>query len=318
MQNFEVWYTDGPSSHGIEEQLFEAGATGSRLTFSFSTCEYHAERAKLLKEAAARVNRPCKIVADLAGEKIRLGTFEGEHSVPVEKGDRVRFVLKEATKPQARKIFPIPNLAFFENVRENDQITIGDGSAVVKVTKRREDEVFAEVLGDGIINQKRGLNIQGDGFQPNSITPKDFQDLKFILSDPVFDAVALSFVSSIADLKKVELLSQKVGRKIPIVAKIESSTGVQNIDQICESADYVMAARGDLALNIPWVDLPGAVLKIASTATEKRTKWILATQIMEGLERFAIPTRAEICDLAHWVQMGCAGILLSYETVFGN
>jgi pyruvate kinase len=92
---------------------------------------------------------------------------------------------------------------------------------------------------------------------------------------------------------------------------------LEAIAEIANAADWVMAARGDLALNIPWVELPGAVSRIAEAARRAGKPWILATQIAEGVDRSTLPTRAEICDLAHWMQRGCRGVLLSFETAFG-
>jgi pyruvate kinase len=173
------------------------------------------------------------------------------------------------------------------------------------------------MASDGVINNCRGLTIQGEDFQPTSLTAKDLKDLDHILSFPVYDAVALSFVGSDADVLEARQLASKANREIPIVAKIETAAGVANINTICGVCDFVMVARGDLAVAIPWLELPSAVSEIASAAKTHSTPWILATQIAEGLERFAMPTRAEICDLAHWMKDGCAGILLSYETAFG-
>jgi pyruvate kinase len=133
-----------------------------------------------------------------------------------------------------------------------------------------------------------------------------------------FDAVALSFVGSDAELKRVRERIQRAGRTVAIVAKIETPAGVANADAICQAADVVMAARGDLALTAPWTELPAAVRAIAASARAAGKPWLLATQVAEGLERFAFPSRAEICDLAHWLAEGCAGVLLSYETAFGS
>jgi pyruvate kinase len=107
-------------------------------------------------------------------------------------------------------------------------------------------------------------------------------------------------------------------RNLDIISKIETLAGLENLSNICRNSDFVMAARGDLALSLPWVELPSAVNAIASSAKENSVPWILATQAMEGLERFSIPTRAEICDLANWLSRGCRGVLLYYETCFGS
>ncbi|GAA3794156.1 hypothetical protein GCM10022226_11850 [Sphaerisporangium flaviroseum] len=311
-----LWMTLGPSSLGKEAALLTMGATGVRLTFSYGTPELQLDRARMLRKAAEEAKRPCLNVADLAGEKFRLGEFAGPPSVPVAPGTRLRLSHAERLDPAHDKALPIPDLAFFEQLTLGDIITVGDGGAQLRVVDDSEGAVLVEVPAKGVIDQARGLTVRGHAFKPRAITAKDRSDLRFVSRYEEFDAVALSFVSSAQDVVEArELLN---GRDITVIAKIETALGVANIREICAVADMVMAARGDLALSIPWVDLPEAVEQIATGAEAAGIPWILATQVAEGLERFSIPTRAEICDLAHWLGRGCAGVLLSYETVFGG
>jgi pyruvate kinase len=314
----ELWYTDGPSASGKERELFLSGATGVRLTFSYGTAEYQEERAAAIKKAAFQVDHPCCVVADLAGEKFRLGTFSKQPSIQVSEGTKIRLTHAETTASAAEFVFPVRHASFFSQIKEGSMVTVGDGSAVFRVTQVSTTEALGEITVAGVVNQSRGLSIQGGDFQPRTLTAKDVRDLEHIIASPVYDVIALSFVSTATDLVRVRELAQKANRNITILAKIETPAGLENIASICESADMVMAARGDLALTLPWVELPAAVQTIAAAAKTISTPWILATQIMEGLERFAIPTRAEICDLAHWLSEGCAGAMLSYETAFGT
>lgn len=310
-----LWITLGPSSLGREKEMLECGATGVRLTFSFGTPELQRERARLLRDAAQAVGRPCLNVADLAGEKYRLGAFAGQPSFEAEAGGRLRLTLSPELDPRTARALPVPADTFFAQLTPGDVITVGDGAAELTVVDRAAHEAIVEVTIGGVINQFRGLTVRGNAFKPRALTPKDHSDLEFIARHDEFDAVAVSFVSSAADV--AEARSALAGRDIPVIAKIETARGVANIEEICAAADMVMAARGDLALSIPWVDLPEAVGLIADGARHAGTPWILATQVAEGLERFSLPTRAEICDLAYWLGRDCAGVLLSYETVFG-
>jgi pyruvate kinase len=303
---------------GKEEDLFPSGATGIRLTFSFGTPELQLERAINIKAAARSVDCDCTVVADLAGEKVRLGTFRREPTVEARAGARVRLVANDSADPSPEDLtLPIPNAAFLARLKKGNVITIGDGAAVLVITGAGDDHVAAEVMDNGVINHTRGLTLQGSEFRPQPLTPKDLGDLDHVLSRPEYDCVAVSFVASDADVVRVRQLMDKAGRKIPVIAKIETQVGVENIESICRVADCVMAARGDLALAIPWVELPAAVDQIAKAAMRAGKPWILATQVAEGLERFVMPTRAEICDLANWLKEGTAGVLLSYETAFG-
>jgi len=256
-------------------------------------------------------------VADLAGEKFRLGVFKGEISILVAAGAQIRLIHTESASPTTDLVFPVRDASFFSQVCEGSLVTVGDGSATFRITETSALHATAEITVSGIINQSRGLSIQGSSFTPCSITAKDLSDLTHIVESGEYDVVALSFVSAASDLALVRRLLRGSQRETAVLAKVETSAGIDNIDSVCEAADLVMAARGDLALNLPWVELPDAVRKIARAASSHSSPWILATQIFEGLERFAIPTRAEICDVARWLEEGCAGLLLSYETAFG-
>jgi pyruvate kinase len=199
-----------------------------------------------------------------------------------------------------------------------DIILEGDGALWLKVLEIVEDGARCEVGVDGVIHPGRGIILQNETFSPRSLTEKDNSDLGAIAqSCGVFDAVAISFVSRAEEIRIVRDSLIKHGQDLFIVAKIETQLGIDNLDQIVSAADILMAARGDLALSRPWIELYDAVCAVATKARSSSKPWILATQITEGLERFAFPTRAEICDLAHWMMSGASGAMLSYETAFG-
>ena len=179
-------------------------------------------------------------------------------------------------------------------------------------------EVIVRADDRGIINQTRGLTLQDGAFVPACLTDTDKRNLAFIAKSEAFDMVAISFTSSAKDVKEARRILAENGCSMPVVAKIETASGVDAATEISGAADMVMAGRGDLALYMPWIELPGLVKRIADAARQTKTPWILATQIAEGMEHFAIPTRAEICDLARWLDDGCAAVMLSYETVFGR
>jgi pyruvate kinase len=307
----------GPASLGKEREMFEAGATGIRLTFSFGTCALQEERAKAAKAAASQAGKTCHVMADLAGEKFRLGTFQNSPTVPVQAGDTFKLRHGEASNAAEERILAIPEESFFTQITQGTLIAVGDGSALLAVKNVGPSEAAVQVVEGGSIDQKRGLIIQGKTFNPRALMPKDLADLEHITGSPSYDAVALSFVSSPDDVLKVRKMAAQKGRTLPIIAKIETQAGLANLEAICDVSDIVMAARGDLALALPWVELPDAVLRIVEMAKRASIPWIVATQIAEGLQRFTMPTRAEICDLATWMQRGCSGILLSYETAFG-
>lgn len=315
----ELWVTLGPSSLGREAELLSAGATGVRLTFSYGTAALQIERAKALKRTAAEIGRRCLIVADLPGEKWRLGRFEGAATISLRQGTRVEFTLQDVGSPDpVHPSLPVSSHRFFECVRVGDCVIVGDGAAAIDITSVTDKSVLGEMASDGVINQTRGLTVRGTAFEPSSMMPRDVSDLEEILACEYFDCVAVSFVSRAVTIAAVRKQAEAVGRQVAIVAKIETRTGVDEVGKIAQIADCVMAARGDLAFAVPWVELPEAVAQIANAARAAKIPWILATQVAEGLDRQAIPTRAEVCDLAHWREVGCSGVLLSSETAFGR
>jgi pyruvate kinase len=313
----KLLYTPGPASIGKEEEIIAAGATGVRLTFSYSTPQYQLRRAAVHHDIAKRLECDFQVVADLAGEKFRLGEFDGPATMPVSAGEEFRLIYGLSSDPVGSRVFTVTNQSFFLGVQAGALITVGDGSAIFEVKEAAADIVTLTVATGGSVNQSRGLTVQGSRFRPRCLTDKDRTDLEFIAASGTFDAVALSFVAERADIDQARRTLASAAKPIPIIAKVETATGVENVADICKATDAVMAARGDLALAVPWVELPGAVMKIEEAALASNTPWILATQVVEGLERFALPTRAEICDLAHWMGRGCSGVLLSYETAFG-
>lgn len=314
----DLWITLGPSSLERLDDLIIAGVGGVRLTFSFGTPHLQEERAQMVTAAAERAGSACLAIADLAGEKIRLGQFSGPVSVSVDVGQLSSIVTAAQENPAETGRFPLPNPAFITALRKGQTLIIGDGSAVAKVESCDGGQAVVRWERAGVVNQSRGVILQDGSFMPACLTATDKEQLRFVAKAGTFDAVALSFVSSADDVRSARAILREHGADIPIIAKIETLAGVHDLDRICAVSDTVMAARGDLALCAPWSELPEYVELIADAAGRAAIPWILATQVAEGLERFAMPTRAEICDLAHWLKRGCSAVLLSYETVFGN
>jgi pyruvate kinase len=313
----DLWITLGPSSIERMQELMLLGVNGVRLTFSFGTPELQEERALEVKAAAGRIGAECLTIADLPGEKIRLGRFGGNETIAVSAGQRFEIIAADSENPSSSGRIPLPHAEFLSKLRVGDSLIIGDGSAVLQVEDTQNTHVTVRSVSSGVVNHTRGVTLQGGSFIPSCLTRHDEENLRFIAKSNAFDMVALSFVSSADSVRHARSIMAGHGRVLPVVAKIETAAAIEVMDEICMATDMVMAARGDLALCTPWSELPKSVALIAASAEKTGTPWILATQIAEGLERFNMPTRAEICDLAHWLTQGCAAVMLSYETVFG-
>ncbi|MDG4821909.1 pyruvate kinase [Asanoa sp. WMMD1127] len=315
-----LWYTAGPAASGKEEALVEAGATGVRLGFSYDAYEVHERTALTFKKYADRNDVSSIVVADLPGEKFRLGRFDEGLSVKLEAGKSLRLVHGARSDVAVSRELPVTDQAFFANLSVGDHVVVGDGGALLVVDAIGADlrSAMVHLAASGTVEQSRGLTIQGGGYVPRSLCKKDLAAIDFIANSGCFDAVALSFASNDADIHDLRDLLAKRAPHLKIVAKIETMRGIERLDSICAVSDFVMAARGDLALSAHWAELPFYVEKIAQAAVQADVPWVLATQLVEGLERFSIPTRAEICDIWHWLDSGCAGLMLSYESAFGS
>jgi pyruvate kinase len=315
----QVWFTFGPETKDLDVlvRLFEAGATGARLTFSYGTPELQAERARLVRSAAQQAGKQPFLVADLQGEKCRFATIDGVDEIPVGAGDVI--VLTRGTIDLLGRPMRVPVQVprYLDTLKPNDLVIEGDGALALTVLGPNDDGIECAVQRSGSLHPGRGLIVQAADFRPATLTPKDESDLAAIAHNPDFDALALSFVAGPVDVIKTRQFLTASGSHIPIIAKIETRLGLENLEEIAMVADALMAARGDLALTMPWLDLPRSVERIRDAAREANKPWIIATQLVEGLERFIFPTRAEICDLARWMDEGAYGAMTSYETAFG-
>lgn len=314
-----LWFTLGPSTDddNLLREIFNHGATGCRLTFSYGTPTLQEERARRLKSIALNLGKQCFVVADLAGDKFRLGDFE-EAKVQLTQNQVVTLGGTALEKSHQELRIPVNVPRFFTYLHPGDCVTVGDGSVALEIITVDKLSATARVLVDGIISPNRGLMVEGIRFDPQSLTPLDKQHLHFIAESEVFDGVILSFVSSAADIDLARRIMSKSSSMLPVIAKIETPRGLNNLFSIVAAADMVVAARGDLAQTQPWVELPAAVQSIHEECQKASKPWILATQIVEGMERFYFPTRAEICDLGNWLNKGASGVILSYETAFGK
>jgi pyruvate kinase len=301
----------------VLQQLFAAGATGARLTFSYGTPELQVERAVRVKRAAQVVGKEAFIVADFQGEKCRFSKIEGVNEIQVESTTLVLLTAGVADVTGEIKKLPLQMPSYLDNLAPGDVIVEGDGALLLEVIERRSDGVLCHATQAGVLHPGRGIVLRKSDFRPAALTEKDRSDLVAAVQGGVFDALALSFISSGDDLESARSLAAANGPALPLIAKIETALGVRNIEEIAQRSDMLMAARGDLAFSMAWEELPSGVAAIRNAAASNSRPWILATQLVEGLERFAFPTRAEICDLAHWMQKGAFGAMVSYETAFG-
>ena len=311
--------TIGPSSASPEVllRMAEAGLDVCRLNFSHGSYPDHQK----VIDAVHKINEDHRftlgLMGDLQGPKIRLGDFDYA-DIPLQPGDQIVFT----SKPMAgnREKVYISYDSFAKDARPGETILIDDGKIAMKViSSNGTDEVLLEAVNEGILYPRKGVNLPETSVSLPALTPKDIQDLAFLLDQEV-QWIALSFVRSAADIidLRKRIMAHPAKNKPRIIAKIEKPQAVADIEAIVEAADAIMIARGDLGVEVPMQQVPMIQKKIIKTCHRIGRPVIVATQMMEAMITNIRPTRAEVNDVANSVLDGADALMLSGETSVGR
>ncbi len=309
--------TMGPASQdeSVLEKLLEAGMDVARLNFSHGTHESHAARILSLRTVAARLGRPLAILQDLQGPKIRVGVLP--EPIALMTGQRVQFYPEDAPQPFGISI-PVDFPQLFGVVKPGDRILLDDGRLVLTVRSTGKMQVEAEVITGGGLSSHKGINLPGASLDIPAFTEKDAEDLAFGLPLGV-DVVAMSFVQTAQDVKAILELVKAGGENSPLlIAKLERPKALENLEEILDTVDGVMVARGDLGVEMAPEDVPGAQKRIIQAANRKGKLVITATQMLESMIHNPLPTRAEASDVANAIYDGTDAVMLSAETAVGD
>lgn len=305
--------TLGPSSSDPEmiEKLFRAGVDVFRLNFSHGSHEDHRLRYEAIRRLEEQARHPIAVLQDLQGPKIRLGTLPGG-KVALEAGTRLRFVLDKTSNDPTR--LPLPHPEVFEGMMPGHKLLIDDGKVRLVARGCGHDFIEAEVVTPGTVSDRKGVNLPDTLLQLSPITDKDRADLAFGL-DLGVDWVAFSFVQRPSDLMEAH---QLVGGRAGVMAKIEKPRALGEIEDILRLADAVMVARGDLGVEIPPEEVPGAQKDLVRLCRLAGKPVIIATQMLESMIQAPAPTRAEASDVATAIYDGADAVMLSAESASGQ
>jgi pyruvate kinase len=316
MRATKIVATLGPSTdrEGVLPQLFESGVDVFRLNASHSTQEEHARRIQAVRRLASERHRQPGILLDLQGPKIRLGTFENGPCLLTEKST---FTITTEQVQGNGEIASTTYPEFARDVKPGDQVLIADGAVRLIVVSTNGTAVRCEVVRGGYVNDRKGINLPGVNVSTPSLTKKDIADAHFGVENGV-DFFALSFVRQARDVLRLRHLLEEVDAKQPIIAKIEKPEGWQNLDSILDECDGVMVARGDLGVEMAIEKVPAIQKTIIDKARQRGKFVITATQMLESMIENAVPTRAEVSDVANAIHDGTSAIMLSAETSAGK
>lgn len=314
--------TIGPASQSEEvlEKLIRAGMNVARMNFSHGTHEEHAERIALIRKVSEKLGICVGILQDLQGPKIRVG--ELAEPMQLAEGEQITLYVTGTTPPEndVKKI-PVDFRQLFDSVRTSDRLLLDDGRLTLEVLSVKDRNILsAKVVVGGLLSSHKGINLPGVRLRIAGFTEKDEADLAFGVSQGV-DAVAISFVRTAEDVKKVRYALERFsnGKRLPLlIAKLEKPEAIDNLDAILEHVDGVMVARGDLGVELPPESVPVLQKHIIRTANLRAKLVITATQMLESMITNPLPTRAEASDVANAVFDGTDAVMLSAESAAGK
>jgi len=307
--------TLGPAT-GTPERVRElvlAGMDVARVNLAHGTHDDHRRLVALAHAAGEEVGRPIAVMADVAGPKIRIGCFAGG-PVTIQAGER--FVITTNDCPGTHERVSTSYKALARDVRAGNAILIDDGNIRVRVLSTDGVEVVTEVVEGGVISDHKGLNLPGVAVSAPALSDEDVAALTNALEAGV-DLVALSFVRRPDDAAAVHEVMDAVGRRVPVIAKIEKPEALSVLPAIVAAFDGLMVARGDLGVEAPLEWVPLIQKRAINLARASARPVIVATQMLESMITHSRPTRAEASDVANAILDGADAVMLSAETGVG-
>ncbi|WP_327114728.1 pyruvate kinase [Nocardia sp. NBC_01730] len=316
MRRTKIVCTLGPATATEDRirELVESGMDVARLNFSHGEHSDHAENYKKVRQASDHLGRAVGILADLQGPKIRLGRFIEGKTVWAT-GEEVRITVDDVEGTHDRVSTTYKELA--KDAKPGDRLLVDDGKVGVTVTGVEGNDVVCRVTEGGPVSNNKGVSLPGMDVSVPALSEKDIEDLEFALKLGV-DFIALSFVRSPSDVELVHDVMDRVGRRVPVIAKLEKPEAIDNLEAVVLAFDAVMVARGDLGVELPLEQVPIVQKRAIQMARENAKPVIVATQMLESMIENSRPTRAEASDVANAVLDGADAVMLSGETSVGK
>lgn len=317
MRKTKIICTIGPSSENEAtlSAMCEAGMNVARLNFSHGTHEEHKRKIDLIKAVREKLNMPIAIMLDTKGPEYRIGTFK-EGKVTVETGDTFTFTTEDVEGDATRVSVNYKDLV--KNLQIGDKVLVNNGLVVFQVEALKGQNALCRVIAGGTLSNRKSMSFPNKVMSGPYLSEKDKADLLLGIAEDV-DFIAASFVSKREDLEELhDFLKANGGQRIDVIAKIENRAGVDNIEEICQLCEGIMIARGDLGVEIPFVEVPSVQKYLISKCRMLGKRVITATEMLESMIYNPRPTRAEISDVANAVYDGSSAIMLSGESAAGQ
>lgn len=317
MRKTKIICTIGPACEDEKTltKMCQAGMNVARLNFSHGSHDEHQKKIDTIKKVRKKLNLPIAIMLDTKGPEYRIKTFENK-KITLADGDTFTFTTDDIVGNQERVAVTYKNL--INELKVGDRILVNNGLVVFEVKELKGNDAVCTVINGGDLSDRKSMNFPNKVMTQDYLSDQDKEDLLFGIENEV-DFVAASFVSTKKDMEDMrKFLDDNGGADIDIIAKIENRAGVDNVKEICEIADGIMVARGDLGVEIPFIEVPSIQKYLINKCRLMGTRVITATEMLESMIHNPRPTRAEISDVANAVYDGTSAIMLSGETASGK
>lgn len=308
--------TVGPACSTTEKlaELIAAGVDVFRLNMAHGDAEQHETVIANIRAAASEQDRPIAVLVDLAGPKIRLGPLH-ENPLECRRGAEFEFVSGTKSTNASELTTNYPKL--LDELSVGDRVLLADGTVGMSVMATTPGRVRCRVYAPGILRSRQGVNLPGVKLSVPSITAKDKKHAVWAAKQNA-DFVSLSFVRSAEEIRQLKVMLRELGSRAMTIAKIEKPEALACLDEIVSASDGIMVARGDLGVEIDIERTPVEQKRIIDTCTKLRRPVIVATQMLDSMQRSRRPTRAEASDVANAILDGADACMLSGETAIGE
>ncbi len=317
MRKTKIICTLGPATDSEERirELMLSGMDVARINFSHGEYSEHKHKADLVKKLRAELKLHTALLLDTKGPEIRLKTFSSGR-VTLKAGSCFSLYMDDREGNEKGVSITYPGL--WRDLSFGSRILVDDGLIELTVESVSEKEVVCRVKNGGVVSDRKGINVPGVRLSIPFLSEKDRSDIAFGVKED-FDFIAASFTQCAEDVRKIRDELDKNGcHNIRVIAKIENSAGVDNIDEILNEADGIMVARGDLGAEVPMENIPVIQKQLISKCYNAGKQVITATQMLESMTHNPRPTRAEITDVANAIYDGTSATMLSGETAMGE
>ncbi len=317
MKRTKIICSIGPAScdPDIMEQMVNKGMNVARINFSHATKEEKEGVVASVHEVRKRTGKPIAILYDTKGPEFRSGMLK-DGEITLTEGKTIRVVKKDILGDEDQITVNHPGA--LDSISVGDTILLENGLMRMDVISKDDAGLTCQIINGGVLGNKKSLNVPGVQLDMPFISEQDREDIIYACEHEG-DFLACSFVSSKEDVLEVRKILEEYNRPdLQIISKIESSTGIDNIDSIIEVSDGIMVARGDLGVEVPMHDLPMFQKMIIQKCREYGKFCIVATEMLASMYKSSRPTRAEVSDIANAVLDGADAVMLSGETTMGK